>query len=223
MDDRDHAVCNSVWIHIIRPPRDESKFQPTKTAADVKVAAVVVSNGKLKEAHFSFPGRLVLREWRARKKILRRHGRDSGLIVSVEVSGSRTGYAIFIIRRIGEPEDYVVQLCTDAGDVVKGESLIDDGIHADVPSSVGIRREVANILNRAKGRHRHLRQEHRKGRIRPQALGMEIQGVYTANVFPRRNGNGRRCVRKAGCDGIGSWYQVEPGRLLVLRMCSLGN
>lgn len=42
-------------------------------------------------------GAAVLREWRAREKILRRHRRDSGLIVSVEVSGSRTGYALFII------------------------------------------------------------------------------------------------------------------------------
>src|SRR5712691_8908461 len=49
-----------------------------------------------------------LREWCARKKILRRHRGDSGLAVSIKVSGSRTGYAIFIIRRIGEPEDYVV-------------------------------------------------------------------------------------------------------------------
>src|SRR5439155_7673774 len=49
-----------------------------------------------------------LREWRAREKILRRHRRNSGLTVSVKVSGSRTGYTNFIIRRIGEPEDYVV-------------------------------------------------------------------------------------------------------------------
>ena len=49
-----------------------------------------------------------LREWRARKKILRRHRRDSGLIVSIEVSGSGTRDAVFIIRRIGEPEDHVV-------------------------------------------------------------------------------------------------------------------
>src|SRR5436190_15728442 len=45
-----------------------------------------------------------LREWRARKKILRRHRGDSGLTVSIEVSGSRTGHAIFIIIRISEPE-----------------------------------------------------------------------------------------------------------------------
>jgi hypothetical protein len=42
-------------------------------------------------------GAAVLREWRAKEKILRRHRRDSGLIVSVEVSGSRTGYALFIM------------------------------------------------------------------------------------------------------------------------------
>ena len=35
-------------------------------------------------------------------------------------------YAVFIIRRIGEPKDYVVQIRTDPGDIVKGESLIDD-------------------------------------------------------------------------------------------------
>ena len=72
-----------------------------------------------------------LREWRARKKILRRHRRDSGLTVSIKVSGSRTRDAVFIIRRISEPEHYVVQIRTDPGDVIKGESLIDDGIHAD--------------------------------------------------------------------------------------------
>src|SRR5439155_13992681 len=115
-----------------------------------------------------FPG---LREWCAREKILRRHRRNSGLIVSVEVSGSRTGYAIFIILRIGEPEHYVVQIRTDPGDVVKGESLINDGIHADRPSAVRIRGEVPDILNRAEGRHRHFGQEDRKGRIGPQALG----------------------------------------------------
>jgi len=31
------------------------------------------------------------------------------------VSGSRTRYTLFIIIRISEPEDYVVQLRTDAG------------------------------------------------------------------------------------------------------------
>src|SRR4030095_6974146 len=98
----------------------------------------------------------MLREWRARKKILRRHRRDSGTIVSIEVSGSRTRYTIFIIIRISEPEDYVVQLCTDAGDVIKGKSLIDDGIHADGPSARRIRCEVPDILNRAEGRHRPL-------------------------------------------------------------------
>src|SRR5438876_8372399 len=80
-----------------------------------------------------------LREWRARKKILRRHRRDSGLTVSIKLGWSRTGYAIFIILRIGEPEDYVVQLRTDPGDVVKCERLIDDGIHADRPSAIRIR------------------------------------------------------------------------------------
>src|SRR6266496_484737 len=98
-------------------------------------------------------------EWRARKKILRRHRRDSRLTVSVEVSGSRTGYAIFIIRRVGEPKHYVVQIRTDPGDVVKGEGLIDDGIHAHGPSARRIRGEVPDILNRAEGRHRHLGQE----------------------------------------------------------------
>jgi len=48
-----------------------------------------------------------VREWRARKKILRRHRRDSGLIVSIEVGWSGSGNAIFIIVWIGEPEDYV--------------------------------------------------------------------------------------------------------------------
>ena len=49
------------------------------------------------------------------------------------MSRSRTGYAFFVVRRIGEPEDDVVQIRTDSGDVVKGESLIDDGIDADMP------------------------------------------------------------------------------------------
>ena len=110
--------------------------------------------------------------------------------------------AIFIIRRIGEPEDDVVQIRTDPGDVVKGESLIDDGIYADMPSARRIRGEVPDILNRAEGRHRHFGQEDRKGRIGPQALGMQIQRIHTANVLPRKNGNGRRRVRQAGCDGI---------------------
>src|SRR6476660_10180913 len=100
-----------------------------------------------------------LREWRARKKILRRHRRDSGLTVSIKVSGSRTGYTIFIIRRIGEPKDYVVQIRTDPGDIVKGESLIDDGIHADRPIARRIRGEVRDVLNRTERRHRHLGQE----------------------------------------------------------------
>ena len=145
-----------------------------------------------------------LREWRARKKILRGHRRDSGLTVSIEVSGSRTGHAIFIIRRIGEPEDYVVQIRTDPSDVVEGKSLIDDGIHADGPSARRIRGEVPDILNRAEGRHRHLGQEDRKGRIGPQALGMQIQRIHTADVLPRENGDGRRRVRHRGaaCDGI---------------------
>jgi hypothetical protein len=43
----------------------------------------------------------LLREWRAREKILRRHRRDSGLTVSIEGGCSGTGYAIFIIRGIG--------------------------------------------------------------------------------------------------------------------------
>src|SRR5262245_39311216 len=108
-----------------------------------------------------------LLEWRARKKILRRHRRDSGLTVSIKVSGSRTRDAVFIIRRIGEPEHYVVQIRTDPGDVIKGESLIDDGVHADGPPARRIRCEVPDILNRAEGRHRHLGQEDRKGRVGP--------------------------------------------------------
>ena len=140
----------------------------------------------------------MLREWRARKKILRRHRRDSGTIVSIEVSGSRTRYTIFIIIRISEPEDYVVQLCTDAGDVIKGKSLIDDGIHTESPSARRIRGEVPDILNRAEGRHRPLGQEDRKGRIGPQARGVQIQRIHTANVLPRKNGNGRRRVRHRG-------------------------
>ena len=90
----------------------------------------------------------------------------------------------------------------DPGDVVKREGLIDDGIYADMPSARRIRGEVPDILHRAEGRHRHLGQEDRKGRIGPQALGMQIQRVQTANVLPRKNGNGRRRVRQAGCDGI---------------------
>src|SRR5438876_288563 len=86
---------------------------------------------KLEEARSTFPGKPLLREWRAREKILRRHRRDSGLAVSIKLGWSRTGDAIFIIRRIGEPEHHVVQIYTDPGDVVKCESLIDDGIHAD--------------------------------------------------------------------------------------------
>src|SRR6266568_8972039 len=156
-----------------------------------------------------FPG---LREWCAREKILRRHRRDSGLIVSIEAGWSGSGYAIFIIVWIGEPEDYVVQICTDPGDVVKCESLIDDGIHADRPFARRVRGEVPDILNRAEGRHRHFRQEDRKGRIGPQALGMQIQRIHTANVLPRKDGNLRRRIRQAGCDSIRSWYQVEPGR-----------
>ena len=143
-----------------------------------------------------------LREWRARKKILRRHRGDSGTIVSIEVSGSRTRYTLFIIIRISEPEDYVVQFRTDAGDVVKGKSFIDDGIHTESPSARRIRGEVPDILNRAEGRHRHVGQEDRKGRIGPQALGLQIQGIHTANVLPRKDGNGRRRVRQAGSDRI---------------------
>ena len=143
-----------------------------------------------------------LREWRAGEKILRRHRGNSGLTVSVEVCGSRTGYAIFIIRRIGEPEDYVVQIRTDPGDIVKGESLIDDGIYADMPSARRIRGEVRDILDRAEGRHRQFGQEDCKGRIGPQALSMQIQRVQTANVLLRKNGNSRRRVWQAGCDGI---------------------
>ena len=147
-------------------------------------------------------GAVGLREWRARKKILRRHRRDSGHTVSIELGWSRTGHAIFIIRRIGEPEHYVVQIRTDPGDVVKGESLIDDGIHANVPSARRIRCEVPDILNRAEGRHRHFGQEDRKGRVGPQALGMQIQRIHTANVLPGKNGDGSRRVRQAGCDRI---------------------
>jgi len=143
-----------------------------------------------------------LREWRARKKILRRHRRDSGLIVSIKLGWSGSGNAIFIILRISEPEDYVVQIRTDPGNVVKCESLIDDSIHADRPSARRIRGEVPDILNRAEGRHRHVGQEDRKGRIGPQALGLQIQGIHTANVLPRKDGNGRRRVRQAGCDRI---------------------
>src|SRR5215475_4478885 len=139
-----------------------------------------------------------LREWRARKKILRRHRRDSGTIVSIEVSGSRTGYTIFIIIRISEPEDYVVQLYTDAGDVIKGKSLIDDGIHADMSYARCIRGEVPDILNRAEGWYRHLCQEDRKGRIGPQTRRVQIQCIQTTNVLPRENGNSRRRVRHRG-------------------------
>ena len=144
-----------------------------------------------------FPG---LREWCAREKILRRHRRDSGLIVSIEVGWSGSGYAIFIIRRIGEPEDYVVQIRTDPGDIVKGESLIDDGIDADMPSARRIGGEVPDILNRAEGRHRHYGQEDCKGRIGPQALGMQIQPIHTEIVLPRKISIGCRRVRQAGCD-----------------------
>ncbi len=137
----------------------------------------------------------MLREWRARKKILRRHRRDSGTIVSIEVSGSRTRYTLFIIIRISEPKDYVVQLRTDAGDVVKGKSLINDGIHADMPSARRIRGEVPDILNRSEGRHRQFGQEDRKCRIRPQAFGMQIQRIHAPTVFPWKNGDGRCRVR----------------------------
>src|SRR6266699_1161887 len=131
-------------------------------------------------------GAIVLREWRSREKILRRHRCNSGLTVSVEVSGSRTGYAIFISRRIGEPEDYVVQIRTDPGDVVKGESLIDDGIDADMPSARRIGGEVPYILNRAEGRHRHLGQEDRKGGVGPQALGTQNQGIHSPSLLLRK-------------------------------------
>ena len=87
-------------------------------------------------------------------------------------------YTLFIIIRISEPEDYVVQLRTDAGDVVKGKSLINDGIHADMPSARRIRGEVPDILNRSEGRHRQFGQEDRKCRIRPQAFGMQIQRIH---------------------------------------------
>jgi len=139
----------------------------------------------------------LLREWRATEKILRRHRRDSGLTVSIEWGWRGTGYAIFIIRRIGKPEDYVVQIRTDPGDVVKGESLIDDGIHADMPYAVRIRGKVPDILNRAEGRHRHFGQEERKGRIAPQAVGPQLQGIHTANLFLRKNGNSRASGRQA--------------------------
>src|SRR5881397_1733711 len=64
-----------------------------------------------------------------------------------------------------------------------------------------IRGEVPDILNRAEGRHRHFGQEDRKRRIGPQTLGMQIQRIHTANVLPRKNGDGCRRVRQAGCDG----------------------
>src|SRR5215469_12233764 len=146
----------------------------------------------------------VLREWRARKKILRRHRRNSGTIVSIEVSGSRTGYTLFIVIRISEPEDYVVQLYTDAGDVVKGKSLIDDGIHADMPYARRIRGEVRDILNRTEGWHRQFGQKDRKCRIGPQTPGMQIQCIHAPTVLPRENRNGRRRVwhRGAVCYGI---------------------
>jgi hypothetical protein len=41
--------------------------------------------------------------------------------VSIEVSGSRPGHAIFIIGRIGEPEHHVVQIRMDPSDVVEGK------------------------------------------------------------------------------------------------------
>ena len=137
-----------------------------------------LAGGERRSGRVPLHASAVLREWRAREKILRRHRRNSGLTVAVKVSGSRTGDAIFIIRRISEPEDDVVQIRTDPGDVVKREGLIDDGIYADMPSARRIRGEVPDILNRAEGRHRHFGQEDRKGRIGPQALGMQIQRVH---------------------------------------------
>ena len=133
-----------------------------------------------------------------------KHRRDSGTIVSIEVSGSRTGYTLLIIIRISEPEDYVVQLRTDAGDVIKGKSLIDDGIHADMPSARRIRGKVPDILNRTEGWRRQFGQEDRKCGIRPQAFGMQIQSIHAPSVLPRENGDGRRRVRHRGavCYGI---------------------
>jgi len=150
----------------------------------------------------SFLSSAVLREWRAREKILRRHRRDSGLTVSIEVGWSGSGNAIFIVVWIGKPEDYMVQISTDPGDVVECERLIDDGIHADGPSARRIRGEVPDILNRAERRHGHFGQEDRKCCIGPQTLGVQIQRIHTPNVLPRKNGHGRCCVRQAGCDRI---------------------
>ena len=153
---------------------------------------------KLEEARYAFPSKRLLREWCTGKKILRRHCRNSGTIVSIEVSGSRTGYTLFIIIRISEPEDYLVQLYTDAGDVVKGKSLIDDGIHADMPSARRIGGEVPDILNRTEGWYRQFGQEDRKGRIGPQTRRVQIQRIQTTNLLLRKNGNSRRRVRHRG-------------------------
>jgi len=57
------------------------------------------------------------------EKILREHRRDSGVAVSVKMGWRKTGHAISVIVRIGEPEDYVVQIRTDPSDVVKCERL----------------------------------------------------------------------------------------------------
>jgi hypothetical protein len=146
--------------------------------------AALAGKAKIGRSAFSFSAGPLLREWRARKKILRRHRRDSGLAVSIELGRSRTGYAIFIIRRIGKPEDHVVQISTEPGNVVKCKSLLDDGIHADVRSARRIRGEIPDLLNRAEGRHRHFGQEERKGRIGRQVVGC-LSGRW-AN--PNRNG-----------------------------------
>ena len=173
----------------------------------------------LRGAHIKYerrPQGLLLREWRAREKILRRHCGDPGHTVSIKVGRSRTGYAIFIIRGIGEPKDYMVQIRTDSGDVVKGESLIDNGIHTDMPSAGGIRGEVRDILNRPEGRHWQFGQKNRKGRIGRQAVGPQFQGIHTVILLLRKNGHFRHCVRQAGRDGV----QMEAGRLFALCVSS---
>ena len=97
--------------------------------------------------------------------------------------------------------------------IVKCESLIDDGIHADRTSARRIRGEVPDILNRAEGGTGISVRKTAKvvlGR-RPSACK---SSVSTPRVFPRKNGNGRRRVLElSGSLPIASsWYQVEPGR-----------
>src|SRR5262249_2720181 len=109
--------------------------------------------------------------------------------------------------------------------VIKGKSLIDDGIHADMPYAHRIGGEVPDILNRTEGWYRHLCQEDRKGRIGPQTRRVQIQCIQTTNVLPRENGNSRRRVRRRGvvCYRLCRWYQVEAERALVLGVCSLDD